>query len=90
MTSQEYQFMQHKRQLITGLRYFCISLNSTWFKIKILIRNIMFYEDKTIDRTSYSYWSPATCELAFSDGSDGRSCEAILMSGSAKKLFEPR
>ena len=26
---------QHKRQLITGLRYFCISLNSTCFKIKI-------------------------------------------------------
>ena len=28
-TANEYQFMQHKRQLITDLRYFCISLNST-------------------------------------------------------------
>ena len=35
MTPQEYQFMQHKRQLITKMRYFCISLTSTCFKIKI-------------------------------------------------------
>ena len=41
MTPQEYQFMQHKRQLITELGYFCISLNSTCFKIKIITRNIM-------------------------------------------------
>ena len=41
-TPLEYQFMQHRRQLITGLRYFCISLNSTSFKIKIITRNIMF------------------------------------------------
>ena len=34
MTLQEYQFMQHKRQLIIGLRYFGISLNSAFFKIK--------------------------------------------------------
>ena len=36
-TPQEYQSMQHKRQLITELGYFCISLNSTCFKIKIII-----------------------------------------------------
>ena len=35
--TQEYQFMQHKRQLITKMRYFCISLSSTCFKIKIII-----------------------------------------------------
>ena len=40
--TQEYQFMQHERQLITRPRYFCISLNSTCFKIKIITRNIMF------------------------------------------------
>ena len=33
------------------LRYFCISLNSAFFKIKTITRNIMFF----IDRTSYSY-----------------------------------
>ena len=50
----EYQFMPHKRKLITGLRYFCISLNSRCFKIKVITRNIMFFnQDKTIDRTSY-------------------------------------
>ena len=43
MTPQEYQFIKHKRQLITRLRYFCISLNSTCFKIKIITRNIMFF-----------------------------------------------
>ena len=39
---QEYQFVQHKRQLIPWLRYFYISLNSTCFKIKIITRNIVF------------------------------------------------
>ena len=43
MRPQEYQFMQHKRQLIAGLRYFCISLNMTCFKIKIITINIMFF-----------------------------------------------
>ena len=37
-----YQFMQQKRQLIAGLRYFCISLNCTRFKIKVITRNITF------------------------------------------------
>ena len=41
-TPQEYQFMQQRRQLIARLKYFCISLNSTCFKIKIITRNIMF------------------------------------------------
>ena len=38
-TPQEYQFMQQRRQLI---ECFCISLNSTCFKIKIITRNIVF------------------------------------------------
>ena len=42
MTPQEYQFIQHTRQLINGLRYSCISLNSTGLKIKIITRNAMF------------------------------------------------
>ena len=42
MTPQEYQFMQHKIQLIIGLRCFCINLNSACFEIKIMIRNIVF------------------------------------------------
>ena len=42
MTPQEYQFMQHKRQLITRLRHFCISLNSIYFEIKMITRNIVF------------------------------------------------
>ena len=42
MKPQEYRFMQHKRQLITGLRYFWISMNSSCLKIKIITRNIMF------------------------------------------------
>ena len=45
MTPQEYQFMQHKRQLITGLRYFSIMLNSAYFEIKIITKDIMFYEN---------------------------------------------
>ena len=64
MTPQEYQFMQHKRQLITGLRCFCISLNSTRLEIKITKEILYFYEDKTTDRTSYSYRWTATCESA--------------------------
>ena len=32
--------MKHKRQLITGLGYFCMSLNSTCFKIKIITKNV--------------------------------------------------
>ena len=31
-----------QKQLVPGLRYFYISLNSTSFKIKIIRRNIMF------------------------------------------------
>ena len=38
MRPQGYQFMQHKRQLITVLRYFCVSLRD-W-----LNSNAVFYE----------------------------------------------
>ena len=36
-------------------RHVCISLNSIYFKIEVITRNIIgFYEDKATDRTSYS------------------------------------
>ena len=43
MKPQEYQFMQHKGQLITGMRSFFNSLNSTCFKILKIAINILFF-----------------------------------------------
>ena len=65
MTAQEYQFMQHERQLITGLiqsKQYMIYLKS-----QLVITSILYYyEDKIIDWTSYSYRQTAKFESALS------------------------
>ena len=46
MIPREYQFMQHKGQLITKMRSFCITVQI--LKLKTMI-DILFYEDEVTD-----------------------------------------